>query len=157
MNQRTARTVGEDLIDFIRDRTSKGLGKDNKPFPKYSKAYKESFEFKVAGKTNTVDLELTGEMMDSLIVLSVKKGEIEIGYPPDSPVNGRAEGNILGSYGGDPDPSKARNFLALSEKEVKSVTDKYPVDQVSERLENLTVAELARILAGEIAENIGFE
>lgn len=54
------------------------------------------------------DMQLTGDMLDALQTEVVgRKVRIEIaGDEAD-----KAEGNLLGSYGRDPDPSKAREFM----------------------------------------------
>lgn len=156
-NQRTAKSIANDLLDFIVTRTKEGKGKDGKDFPRYSSAYKDSIEYKIAGKDGTVDLTLSGEMLDSLKVLSVGSGVIEIGYESGDPNNGKAEGNILGSYGGEPNRRHARNFLDLSDKEVAKVLEQYPLDMMRERLDNLTAAELARALANDIVTNLEFD
>jgi hypothetical protein len=156
-NQRTARAIANDLVEFIVDRTKEGKGKDGRRFPKYSKSYMDSLDFEIAGKDSTVDLTLTGEMLDTLQVLSAQRGEIVIGFPEGSDVNGRAEGNILGSYGGDPNPSRARNFLDVSDKEISRIAAQYPLDNIQERLRNLDTTELARILAREVSSSLEFE
>jgi hypothetical protein len=156
-NKRTAQAIANDLVEFIVERTKKGKGKDGENFPKYSKSYMESLDFEIAGKNSTVDLTLTGEMLDTLQVLSVERGQIVIGFPSDSDVNGRAEGNILGSYGGEPDPKKARNFLDVSDKEILKIAAQYPLDNVQERLRNLDTSELARLLARDVSSNLEFE
>ena len=156
-NQRTAKTIANDLLEFIVDRTKQGKGKDGKDFPDYSKTYKESVDYRIAGKDGTVDLTLSGEMLDSLTVLSAGRGQIVLGYPEGDPNNGKAEGNILGSYGGQPNKKRARNFLDLSEKEIASILKDYPLDAMRERLDNVSAAELARLLADEIASNVEFD
>lgn len=57
---------------------------------------------------NFANMELTGDMMDALDTLVVSgKVRIQIaGQEAD-----KAEGNLLGSYGRSPDPSKAREFM----------------------------------------------
>ena len=156
LSEATATQIAEDLIDFIIDRTKEGKGKDGKKFPKYSKAYMESLDFSIAGKSSLVDLTLSGEMLDSMEIVSIKKGGIIIGYKDNNPMAGRAEGNILGSYGGSPDSKKARNFLALSSKEIDSVLSDYPVNDVSETLKNTTISELARLIAKETVDGFGY-
>lgn len=95
---------------------------DGEKFPGYSAAYKNSLNFKLAGKTSKVNLTLSGEMLDSLEILQAKRGKIVIGYQKDSEMNGRAEGNILGTYGTNtPNPSKARNFMELSDNELSKI------------------------------------
>lgn len=156
-SKRESLQIASDIVDFIIKRTESGKGKDGKDFPKYSKSYKDSFDFKVAGKSGTVNLTLSGEMLNELQVLMAERGKLEIGFDPDSDVNDRAEGNILGSYGGEPNKSKARNFLALSKTEIANILKDYPLDSNIARLENLEASELARVLANEISEDISFD
>lgn len=115
--------VGEEIINFIVKRSKQGKGVDGTPFPKYSKSYTESLDFKNAGKSSKVNLTLSSEMLDSLQVLSAKKGKVVIGFEKgDSRNNAVAEGNILGSYGQpNANPSKARNFMELSDAELSKV------------------------------------
>lgn len=95
---------------------------DGEKFPGYSAAYKNSLNFKLAGKTSKVNLTLSGEMLDSLEILEARRGKVVIGYQKDSDMNGRAEGNILGTYGTDtPNPRKARNFMDLSNNELSKI------------------------------------
>lgn len=156
-NQRTAKTIANDLLEYIVDRTKQGKGKDGKDFRGYTEQYEESIDFRLAGKDGTPDLTLSGEMLDSLTVLSAGRGEIILGYPEGDPNNGKAEGNILGSYGGEPNKRRARNFLDLSDKEIAKVLKEYPLDAMRERLDNMSAAELARVLADEIASNVEFD
>jgi hypothetical protein len=155
-SNRTATAIANDLIDLILARTEKGEGSNGKKFPKYSSAYKKSFEFQAAGKGNNVDLRLSGEMLNELSIVSVAAGEIVIGYNEDSSVAGRVEGNVLGSYGGDPDSKKARNFLELSEKEIQGVLNNYPLDVPQRRFEETNATELANILARQISRELAF-
>jgi hypothetical protein len=124
-----ARTLADEVLNFLIERSKAGKGKDGKPFPGYSKAYMNSLDFKIAGKKpGRVDLTLSGEMLDSLKVLIANKNKIVIGYDKGDPVNGKAEGNILGTYGKDkPNPSKARNFMDLSAKELSAIISKLDI------------------------------
>lgn len=126
-SQRTE--LGKAVVEFIRQRTESGVGVKetgrgfrNVNFPPYSKAYLESLDFKVAGKSKTpVNLTLSGDMLIALDVLGHKRGELTIGFEKGTPENDRAEGNILGSYGGSPNPRKARNFLGISDEDLNQV------------------------------------
>lgn len=133
----TLHEIGEDLINFIIERSKNGEGKDGKSFPKYSKEYKESLDFKIAGKSDEVNLTLSSELLDSLEVIEVSKNKIRIGYDKgDERNNAVAEGNIIGSYGKSRgSSSKARNYLDLSHKEVKSVLVDYPSSSTTDRIE----------------------
>lgn len=115
--------IADLVIEFIVDRTQRGLDANGKRFPKYSKAYMESLDFKNAGKSKSVNLTLSGDMLAALAVLDEKDGKIVVGYEKGSDEEGRAEGNILGSYGGDPDPKKARPFLGIRPNELKKIIE----------------------------------
>lgn len=128
------REIGEEIVELIRQRTESGMGVvkigegkwRHKQFPPYSKAYVESLEFKIAGKSkNRVNLTLSGDMLASLDVLDHSDGEILIGFERGSQENDRAEGNIKGSYGGKPNPRKARNFLGITPGELAEILEKY--------------------------------
>ncbi|MGV8130655.1 MAG: hypothetical protein ACP5N7_00970 [Candidatus Pacearchaeota archaeon] len=132
--------IGQDIIDYIIKRTKKGRGVDNQPWKgseanRYSNQYKESLDFKIAGKSkNKVDLELSGDMLSMLDVLEIKKGKIVIGYPSgDKNLNGKVEGNRIGSYGRDPNPKKARDFLEVSNQEIEKILKKYPIENEEKR------------------------
>ena len=112
------------IIEHIVDRTQRGLDKDGKSFPKYSKAYIQSLDFKNAGKSpGKVDLQLSGDMLAALKLISHQSGKIIIGFENGSTENAKAEGNILGSYGGSPKSSKARDFLGLQGPKLKELIE----------------------------------
>lgn len=74
-------------------------------FPKLTKDYEQ--KKKSEGGSGNPDLELSGEMLDSLDVrVKGKKLQIVI----DEEQFGKAEGNNIGSYGRDPNQKKARKF-----------------------------------------------
>lgn len=102
------------VIEHIVDRTKRGLDKDGDPFPKYSKEYIKSLDFKNAGKSaSRVDLTLSGDTLAALALISQRNGQLIVGYQNGTRENDIAEGNILGSYGGSPNASKARDFLGI--------------------------------------------
>jgi hypothetical protein len=110
------------IIEHIVDRTQRGLDKEGKRFPGYSKEYIKSLDFKNAGKSKSkVDLQLSGDMLAALTLLTEKKGLLKIGFERGAEENDRAEGNILGSYGREPDPSKARDFLGIQKSKLKEL------------------------------------
>ncbi|HEV8043814.1 MAG TPA: hypothetical protein VGP38_01455, partial [Rubrobacter sp.] len=120
--------IAKDIVEFIRERSEDGVGVRrrgsgfvNAQFPAYSTSYKESLDFKIAGKSSHVDLTLSGDMLIALDVLSHKRGSVVVGYAAGSEENARAEGNILGSYGGSPNPRKARNFLGITDADLRSI------------------------------------
>jgi len=120
------------ILEHIRERTASGTGLNSsgtrlKDSPKYSKSYMKSLDFKIGGKNSTVNLTLSGDMLDSMDLLRHKKGQITIGFEPGE-INDRAEGNILGSYGGSPNSAKARNFLGVTKAELKMIVGDFTDD-----------------------------
>lgn len=114
--------IADEVIDFIRDRSFSGLDKNNNKFPDYEKQYAN----KKGVGVSDVDLVLSGELLDELRVLKTAPGEIHIGYDGrKKKLNAKAEGNILGSYGRDPNPDKARDFLGISRKDLMDIIDTY--------------------------------
>jgi hypothetical protein len=150
-----AETVAEEILNFIVERSKAGKGMDGEKFPGYSKSYKESLDFKIAGKSSKVNLTLSGEMLDSLEVLQARKGKIVIGFQRGSDMNARAEGNILGSYGQpNPNPSKARNFMELSNNELSKILKK--IDVLPREVQN-EITKAAKQGAIEIIDNFQFD
>lgn len=125
------RELADEIIAHIRKRTESGRDKDGAKFPPYSKSYINSLEFKLAGKSKSrVNLRLSGEMVEALDLLSHKKKEIVIGFERGSVENAKADGNIRGTYGGDEKPSKARDFLGISDTELDRLIAR--IDRASE-------------------------
>lgn len=151
-----AREIGERLLEYIVSRTKDGKGANGKPFPAYSKSYIDSLEFEIAGKDpGTRDLTLSGEMLDSLKVISAQRGSVTIGFEEGDPNNEKAEGNILGTYGQDtPNPKKARNFMEITEKEVSNILNEFPLN---ERVQSSQISREARRRALEIVEDFEFD
>lgn len=120
------RAIAGEIISYIKKRTSEGKGIGGAPFNgpdgnnRYSKTYQEHQDFDIAGKTGqkTVNLRLTGDMMDSLEVLDVSlAGRIVVGYKD----------------GFESDKSvwmreKGYDFLGLSEEELKNIVSKFDKD-----------------------------
>lgn len=150
-----AQTVAEEILNFIVERTKKGYGSDGEKFPGYSPSYKASDVFKLGGKSSKVDLTLSGEMLDSLEILQAKRGKIVIGFAKGSDMNGRADGNCRGSYGtSKDDPSKARNFMELSGKELSKIIRS--LDILPKETQN-KIARDAKAGAIDIIDNFNFE
>lgn len=121
----TKRRIAKAVIDFIRDRSFRGIDRFNNEFPEYSEKYAKE---KGVPKSE-VDLVLSGKMLQHIKVLAINDNSIEIGYGPFSKFNDRAEGNILGSYGGDPNPAKARDFLGIDAGDLNDILKKFPLSE----------------------------
>lgn len=128
---RSARlALAQEVIDTIVERTTKkNVDKDGSKFPKYSKSYINSPEFRAAGKSKAVDLTLSGDTLAAIRLLSESVGEITIGFEKGSEENAKADGNIRGTYGKSRgDSSKARDFLGISRKELEAIKQMFPLD-----------------------------
>jgi hypothetical protein len=149
--------IALEILDYILERTADGRGKGGKAFPGYSESYKNSLDYKIAGKDGKVNLRLSGEMLDSLDIIESKVGKIVIGLPKeDEELNAKAEGNILGSYGGKPNKSRARNFIGLSKEELDGILDKFPLNNTVELMERTRRVLFAEEDAEEVLEAIRF-
>lgn len=117
--------IADLVIEFIVDRTQRGKDVNGEPFVKYSPAYQKSLDFVNAGKKKGMkpNLTLSGDMLAALAILDEKDGKIVVGYEKGSDEEGRAEGNILGSYGGEPDKKKARPFLGIKPDQLKKIIE----------------------------------
>lgn len=115
--------VSDLIIERIVNRTDKGRDKNNQRFEKYSKSYKDSLDFKVAGKKGKpVNLQLSGDMLAALDVLDKTSRSVTIGFENGSEENAKADGNIRGTYGKpSPDPKKARDFLGITDTELSKI------------------------------------
>jgi len=122
--------LGDRILEFIRNRTESGKNKNNRSFPKYSKGYAKSLDFKIAGKSKgNVNLTLSGDMLIEMDLLKHSKGSLRIGFEKGSEENGRADGNIRGTYGQSSSISgKKRDFLGITKKDLKAVQKKFDKD-----------------------------
>jgi hypothetical protein len=153
--------IAIEVIDRIKRRTQSGLDKNGDTFAPYSKAYRESLEFKIAGKTAQVDLTLSEDMLDSLQILENKSnGKVVIGYQQGSAENGKADGNIRGTYGRSAPVAPGRDFLGISSNELESITSKYePGAKSTQRTAEILTssAEARRLSAALNLQDITFE
>ena len=106
------------IIERIVERTDQGKDKDGNPFAKYSKEYKESLDFKNAGKGATPNLQLSGDMLAALKVLDSTRNYITVGFEKGSEENGKADGNIRGTYGKPTPVGPKRDFLGISDTDL---------------------------------------
>lgn len=139
--------IAEVLINHIINRSAAGYDKNNKKFKSYTDAYADK---KGVGKGD-VDLILSGEMLESLELVSHKNGEIVIGYKkPSDELAGKVEGNRIGSYGGDPNPKKARDFLGIDSDELSTIISGFEED---EPLTDEEIEQLSRELSEELLDD----
>ena len=112
------REFGNRVIDAIKARTLSGKDKKNKTFVgakdkaagKYSDMYKSSLEYKVYGKTDKVNLKLTGQMQASMTVVGTTATGVSIDFVSDAQAK-KARGHINGAG-----PLPVRDFWGLDKK-----------------------------------------
>ena len=112
-------SVGQSILDQIRDRTAEFIGQDGKRFRNYSKDYAKSLEFKAFGKSkNSPNLELTGDMLGLMDILESNKNQIVIGWADSSQAE-KAHGHITGSVG------VTRDFFGLPDGSYDSIASEF--------------------------------
>jgi hypothetical protein len=126
------------VIDRIVERTQSGRDVENKIFSeKYSTAYKNSLPFKVYGKTNKVNMTLTGDMIQSIDKIDESRDTATIGITGDENIL-KAFAHITG-FEGHPHLDgqvKPRDFFGISQKEIDKITDKFKPDTDKGRTAN---------------------
>jgi hypothetical protein len=122
--------IAKEIVDLIRKRTQEeGVDRRGKPFASYSASYVKSLNFKIAGKSKKdVNLTLSGDMMGALDVISDSPGKVIIGFENGSQENGKADGNIRGTYGQKSQVGPRRDFLGISKQDLQRILDRYPID-----------------------------
>lgn len=149
--------IAAEIISFVRSRTLSGKSVNGGRFPGYSKSYVSSTDFKAAGKNkNRVNLTLSGDMLAYMELVKNQKGKLVIGYGDSNPEAGKAEGNQIGSYGGEARASKARRFLGITKEDLARILNKYPVDSEKADLRAEAVLK-AQEKVDEFAEKIQVE
>ena len=127
-SQSDLEAIGEAVVDYVRERTQDGKSWRNRSFAGYSESYAKSLDFKIAGKSKgDVNLTLSGDMLGALEVLAVKRGRIKIGidagkFPQEA---GKAEGNILGTYGQSKPVGPKRDFLGITKADLNRILDQF--------------------------------
>jgi len=126
---------GQAIIDKIvtRTKSSKGMqfnkngaGREiNLNSKKYSKQYKDSKEFKAFGKTNKVNLTLSGDMLGQIDITKIKGSTITIGWD-DAEENGKAHGHSTGKDGKV--PKMKRPFFGVNKRELNSIKKEFKSD-----------------------------
>lgn len=151
--KRERAAITQEVIDFIRYRTrEQGRDKNGRLFKGYSKEYKESLDYKISNKKGKVNLTLSGELIDSIKRIDDRDGEITIGHDGRSKkLNGKAEGNIEGTYGDDNRKNKKpRDYLGISKAQLSKIIRNYPLEDRLERLKSLAIFEQSQEAAEEV-------
>lgn len=125
--------VGEDLIEHMRKRTEKGLDKDGDRFPGYSKSYKNSLDFAIAGKSpGKVNLTQTGDMLSDIEVLSIRGDKLLIGFKNGTLSNDKADGHITGWQGRSKTKREFLGFEGGERKVMKEIIKKHEKEVIKD-------------------------
>ena len=133
--------IALEILEKVKKRTQSGRDKNGNAFEPYSESYKKSAAFKAAGKTSKVNLTLSEDMLNSMEILKNEKGRVTLGFEDGSVENGKADGNIRGTYGKPRKVGPARDFLGISNDELSTILKKYPPG--TKRSENRAERKLA--------------
>lgn len=130
--------IANAIIEFSINRTKSGKDVYGNNFPEYTKEYIKSKNFGIANKSEgEINLELSGEMLNSQELISHSNGSLLIGYDRgDSDLNGKVEGNRIGSYGkSSGNPDDARDFLGITQEDLNQILKKFPKKNENQRQE----------------------
>ncbi len=143
ISDEAAQRFGRELIREVKQNTRAGLDADGNRFAPYSNSYRNSATFKRAGKGNTVNLRLFGDMQAALVVKNVTDAVVTIGF--DSSVEeAKAHGHFTGGGAGGNLP--VRQFLGLRDERIEEIAQKYQTLGLTPQQESVTdlVAEEAQ-------------
>lgn len=116
--------IGLEIVNFIVDRTEKGLDINGNAFAGYTQGYKETLEYKIGhGADSTVNLRLSGEMLGSISIINHGVGFIKLGFD-DSEAAKKAKW-IQSPTGQKAGKQPPRKFLGISEKDLNRILEKY--------------------------------
>ncbi len=140
-NKSVRETFFQLAFDKLNERLSQGRGVEGKVLPKYSKAYKDSLAYASFGKDGTVNMQLTGDMVNSLAVLKNDSNTMTIGF--SSSESPKAYGHITG-FEGHPTLEgkvKPREFFGWTDKELKEIAN-----EIKPQVNNQDIVNDAAIL-----------
>jgi hypothetical protein len=114
------------VIDRMVERTESSRDVTGKIFDKYSKAYKDSLEFKAFNKSNKVNMTLTGDMLGSIEKTSETRDKITVGVTGDENIL-KAFAHITGFEGHKylDGKVKPRDFFGVTTKELNEIAARF--------------------------------
>lgn len=106
--------IGQDIINRIKDRTSLGLDVNNNLFAAYSPNYE---------KSGRVNLRVSGETLEGLVVLSHGIGFVRIGF--NNPTANDKAAYIQAPRGQKAGKQPIRTFVGISQKDLNKILERY--------------------------------
>lgn len=117
--------LAERVIEFIRERSRKGLNVRGKDWAGKAGQYTEAYaKRKGVSEDGPVDLSLSHDMLDAIEYFPTLSptGQLTVGYKKGTDIEQQAKGNILGTYGQkNPIPGKARPFLDILKRDLDNL------------------------------------
>lgn len=110
---RQRKEIATEVIDYIKRRTQSGIDVNGNLFAPYSPNY---------GKSGTVDLTVTEQMLNSLTLLSHGRGFIRIGFP-NSKANNKA--GYIQNPRGQKASTPARDFVGISQRDLNRILERF--------------------------------
>lgn len=140
-NESIRQVFFEAAFDKMLARLDQGRGVDGK-LHAYSKSYKDSLAFAAFGKSNTVNMQLTGDMVQSVTVLDSSETKLKIGID-DSEQAAKAYGHMTGMQGHPTLAGKvsARNWFGWKDSELIKIAN-----AIKPEINNKSVVSDAAIL-----------
>lgn len=134
------RAFGQAVIDHIVERTESGTDRNGNKFQAYAKEYKESDAFKAFGKTNKVNLSLSGDMLSLLDIVEDKGNTLKIGWREDVE-NAKAYNHNVG------DTVKKRPFFGINESDLASISSEFKPDFKKSANDDVILGKLDKLTA----------
>lgn len=111
--RRISRSLLNDAAELIKIEMLSYIGEGKSPLSggRWKKSLSKGYKARKQEESDAsfANLELTGDLLDSLSVEPTRRGTIKISIPDEQ--EPKAEGNLIGSYGGSPNPNNAREFM----------------------------------------------
>jgi hypothetical protein len=143
------------VVDKMVERTELSRDINGKIFDKYSKSYKNSLAFNVFGKTNKVNMTLTGDMLGSIDKIDESRDTMTVGITGDENII-KAFAHITG-FKGHPTLDgkvKPRDFFGITEKEIETITKDFEpeTDSGSAINDSVLIEKIINLLGGQNGE-----
>ena len=128
------RSFAREAIEVINQRTLDGEDVDGKTFLPYSEEYAK----KKGVSTESVDLFLTGKMLDAIEVVDSTTDTVSIGITEEEEAKKSFYHNV--------DASKKREFFGITKNEAERIASKIKEEKKAEAPKAITLSELRRAL-----------
>lgn len=121
-NEAVRETFFQLAFESLMARLDSGEGVKGGNLPRYSKAYKDSLSYEVFGKDGTVNMQLTGDMVNDISIQKQNSKKMVIGFNDDLQSK-KAFAHMTG-FEGHPNLDgkvKPRNWFGWQDKELEAI------------------------------------